>query len=84
MSSTIEDVMINVNDIMSTMAIFSTMEDILSMISRNDMLSTVGDVQYNKGSLHISLFTAVVDFSSKRYSGSTGHRNYRYQQRSLQ
>ena len=35
-------------------------------------------------SLYIYYFSTVVDFSSEKYSGSTGHRNSWYQQRNLQ
>ena len=35
-------------------------------------------------SLYIYHFSTVVDLSSEKYSGSTGHRNSRYQQRSFQ
>ena len=35
-------------------------------------------------SLYIHHFSTVVDFSSKKYSGSTGHRNLWYQHRNLQ
>ena len=34
--------------------------------------------------LYIYHFSTVVDLSSERYSGSTGHRNSWYQQRNLQ
>ena len=37
-----------------------------------------------KISLYIYHFSTVVDFSSKKYNGSTGHRNSWYQQRNLQ
>ena len=40
---------------------------------------------YNiEASLYIYHFSTVVDFSSVKHSGSTGHRNSRYQQRNLQ
>ena len=35
-------------------------------------------------SLYIYHFSTVIDFSSEKYSGSTGHRNSWYQQRNLQ
>ena len=35
-------------------------------------------------SLYIYHFSTVVDFSSEKYSGSTGHRNSWYQQRNFQ
>ena len=35
----------------------------------------------NKFLLYIYCFSTVVDFSSEKYSGSTGHRNSWYQQR---
>ena len=35
-------------------------------------------------SLYIYHFSAVVDYSSEKYSGSTGHGNFLYQQRKLQ
>ena len=41
-------------------------------------------LQMRISSLYIYHFSTVVDFSSKKYSGSTGHRNPLYQQRNLQ
>ena len=41
-------------------------------------------LQMRISSLHIYHFSTVIDFSSKKYSGSTGHRNPLYQQRNLQ
>ena len=35
-------------------------------------------------SLYVHHFSTVIDFSSKKYSGSTGHRNSWYQQRNFQ
>ena len=35
-------------------------------------------------SIYIHHFSTVVDFSSEKYSGSTGHRNSSYQYRNLQ
>ena len=35
-------------------------------------------------SLYVCHFSAMVDFSSEKYSGSTGHRNSWYQQRNLE
>ena len=34
-------------------------------------------------SLYIYHFSTVIDFSSEKYNGSTGHRNSLYQQRNL-
>ena len=47
MFSTVGDIMINVEDILSTVGVFSTVGDIMSTVGV--ILSTVGDVQYRGG-----------------------------------
>ena len=60
----------------------STLGD--TMFHVGDIMSTSVGVQSIVGSLYIYHCSIVVDFSSEKYSGSTGRRNAWYQHRNLQ
>ena len=45
--------------------------------------NTIHYKERENASLYIYHFSTVIDFSSEKYSGSTGHRNCWYQQRNL-